>query len=107
MMKTAGSAIDTTKKVHHVRRYIDLVLIGMPSRTAKARCARQKACAIYFPAHRYSRRLNRPSLRATSDRTFFRHAVSAKEMSGKLKRMKHVTARERVRSLARSPGLDV
>ena len=29
MMKTAGSAIDTMKKMHHVRRYIDPILIDM------------------------------------------------------------------------------
>ena len=29
MMKTAGSAIDTMKKMHHDRRYIDPILLDM------------------------------------------------------------------------------
>jgi len=29
MMKTAGSAIDTMKKMHHDRRYIDPILIDL------------------------------------------------------------------------------
>jgi hypothetical protein len=45
-------------------------------------------------------------LPTTSDQICVRHAISAKDVSGRLKPLKHITAKERVRPLARSFGLD-
>ena len=51
MMKTAGSAIDTIKKVHHVRRYIDPILIDMaqPDRKGAMRWSERRAQFTQLP----------------------------------------------------------
>jgi hypothetical protein len=51
MMKTTGSAIDTIKKVHHVRRYIDPILIDMaqPDRKGAMRWSERRAQFTQLP----------------------------------------------------------
>jgi hypothetical protein len=51
MMKTAGSAIDTMKKMHHARRYIDPILIDMaqPDRKGAMRWSERRAQFTQLP----------------------------------------------------------